>query len=161
VPITETGLDLTPVEPPHTAKKTRRRTTLVVMVVVLALGGLLSQGLLHSLDFFKTVDEVAAQRSAVGRSEIRLEGTVQSGSVTRTSTGATFILRGSGKSSAFVVAHAQPPQLFRGNIPVVAVGRFTTKLGWTFDCSQIMVKHTADYKAAHPQRVKASDGTVR
>ena len=51
-----------------------------------------------------------------------------------------------------------PPQLFQPNIPVIAVGHFS---GGTFVSDQIMVKHSANYIAAHPGRVTAPNGTKR
>jgi cytochrome c-type biogenesis protein CcmE len=54
-----------------------------------------------------------------------------------------------------------PPQLFQPGIPVVVVGHFDSASGSTFLSDQIMVKHSADYIAQHPNRVKASNGSVR
>ena len=153
-------LDLTPVEPPVAPSRGRWRTIGVLVVLALAILALLSQGLLHSLNYFKTVDEVLANRQSVGTREIRLEGVVQPHSITRTSSGAAFYL-GSGTREVYVVVHGTPPQLFQASIPVVVVGHFTTATSLVFDGSQIMVKHTASYIAQHPTRVKAPNGSVR
>ena len=153
-------VDLTPVEPPATARRSRWRTIGVLVVLVLAIVALLSQGLLHSLNYFKTVDEVLANRQAVGTSEIRLEGVVQSHTITRTSSGASFYV-GSGDKRIFVIVNGTPPQLFQANIPVVVVGHFSSSHSLIFEGSQIMVKHTASYIAQHPSRVRAPNGSVR
>lgn len=153
-------LDLTPVDPPASARRGRWRTISVLVVLALAIVALLSQGLLHSLNYFKTVDEVLANRQAVGTSEIRLEGVVQPHTITRTSSGASFYV-GSPAKRIFVVVRGTPPQLFQANIPVVVVGHFASASSLTFDGSQIMVKHTATYIAQHPSRVKAPNGSVR
>jgi cytochrome c-type biogenesis protein CcmE len=133
----------------------------VLVVLVLAILALLSQGILHSLNYFETVDQVFASRATVGTKVIRLEGVVQPGSIDRTSSGASFTLTGSRDHQVFVDAHGSPPQLFQANIPVVVVGHFTSPTSLDFDGTQIMVKHSASYIAAHPQRVKAPNGTSR
>ena len=51
-----------------------------------------------------------------------------------------------------------PPELFQPDIPVIAVGHFS---GASFVSDQILVKHSANYIAAHPGRVTAPNGTKR
>ena len=131
------------------------------MVLALAILALLSQGLLHSLNYFETVDQVLAKRASFGTEVIRLEGVVKPGTITRTSNGASFVVTGSGGNHVYVEAHGSPPQLFQANIPVVVVGHFTTNTSSNFDGTQILVKHTSNYIAQHPQRVKAPNGSVR
>ncbi|MHB1088581.1 MAG: cytochrome c maturation protein CcmE domain-containing protein [Acidimicrobiales bacterium] len=158
---TETAPDLSPVAPPPSKNRSRRRSIAVLAVLVLAVLALLSQGLLHSLNYFETVSEVFAHRSSVGTEVIRLEGVVAPGSIKRSSNGATFVLTGSKDQRVYVDAHGSPPQLFQANIPVVVVGHFTSATSRTFDGTQIMVKHSASYIAAHPSRVKAPNGSSR
>ncbi len=158
---TETAPDLSPIAPPPSKNRSRRRSLLVLLVLVLAVFALLSQGLLHSLNYFETVNEVFAHRSSVGTEVIRLEGVVEPGSITRTSNGASFTLTGSKGRRVYVDAHGSPPQLFQANIPVVVVGHFVSATSLNFDGTQIMVKHSASYIAAHPSRVKAPNGSSR
>lgn len=153
-------LDLTP-EKPKPTRSSRRRSFAVLATLVLAIGALLTQGMLSSLNYYKTVDEVFADRASVGTREVRLEGMVQKGSIERTSTGADFSITGATGKAVSVSAVGEPPQLFRPNIPVVVVGAFTSTTGYEFRATQIMVKHSAEYKEKHPDRVKAPDGTVR
>jgi cytochrome c-type biogenesis protein CcmE len=153
--------DLSPVAPPKSTSASRWRTIGVVAVLVLAILALLSQGILHSLNYFETVNEALASRARIGTEVIRLEGVVKPGTIDRTSSGASFVLSGSQDREVFVAAHGSPPQLFQADIPVVVVGHFTSATSLHFDASQIMVKHTATYIAAHPQRVKAPNGTTR
>lgn len=158
---TDALADLTPVEPPKTRSRSRRRSIGVLVVLVLAILALLSQGLLHSLNYFETVNQVFASRASVGTKVIRLEGVVKPGSIERTSNGARFTLTGSKNESVHVDAHGSPPQLFQANIPVVVVGHFTSATSLDFDGTQIMVKHSSSYIAAHPKRVKAPNGSTR
>jgi len=159
--LTETNLDLTPVAPPRTKSSSRRRTIGVLVVLVVAILALLSQGLLHSLNYFDTVDQVFASRAKIGTTTIRLEGVVKPHTITRTSSGASFWLSGSGMHEVFVISRGTPPQLFQADIPVVVEGHFTTSHSTTFDSTQILVKHTSTYIAKYPNRVKAPNGSVR
>jgi cytochrome c-type biogenesis protein CcmE len=159
--LTKTDLDLTPVSPPKTKSSSRRRTIGVLVVLVAAILALLSQGLLHSLNYFDTVDQAFAARAQIGTSTIRLEGVVKPHTITRTSRGASFWITGSGSHEVYVISQGTPPQLFQANIPVVVEGHFTTRHSTTFDGTQILVKHTATYIAQHPRRVKAPNGSVR
>ena len=133
----------------------------VIGVLVIVVIVLLSQGLLKSLNYFETVDQALAQRSTLGTKVIRLEGVVASGSIARTNGGASFAITGSGGHRVFVTAQGSPPQLFQANIPVVVVGHFVSSTSLQFDGTQIMVKHSSSYIAAHPNRVKAPNGTSR
>ncbi len=159
--MTETDLDLTPVAPPKSKSSSRRRTFGVLVVLALAIVALLSQGLLHSLNYFDTVDQVFAHRAKIGTTTIRLEGVVKPHTITRTSRGASFWMTGSGTHEVYVISRGTPPQLFQADIPVVVEGHFTTHRSLTFDATQILVKHTSTYIAQYPKRVKAPNGSVR
>jgi cytochrome c-type biogenesis protein CcmE len=151
--------DLTPLALPSSKRSSRRRSIAVLVVLAVAVFALLSQGLLHSLNYFDTVNEALAAKSKIGTTVIRLEGVVKPHSIHRTNRGASFELEGS--SAVAVSCSGTPPQLFQANIPVVAVGHFVSTASTEFACTQIMVKHTASYIAQHPKRVKAPNGTVR
>ncbi len=153
--------DLHPAAPPSSRSRSTRRTVLVIVLLLIAVGALLSQGLLKSLNYFVTVDEAWTQRPHLGTSTLRLEGVVEPGTIERTSTGASFYIEGSGTHRYFVTAAGSPPQLFQANIPVVVVGHFASSSSPDFLGSQIMVKHSSTYIAQHPGRVKAPNGTVR
>jgi cytochrome c-type biogenesis protein CcmE len=161
VAVPDTQFDLSPVAPPKTSTSSRRRTIGVLVVLALAVLALLSQGLLHSLNYFETVDQVFSSRASIGTSVIRLEGVVKPHTIERTSKGASFWLTGSGANQVYVIEVGSPPQLFQENIPVVVIGHFTSKHSVTFAGTQIMVKHTANYIAQNPTRVKAPNGSVR
>ena len=159
--MTETTLDLTPVAPPLTKSSSRRRSIAVLVVLALAIVALLSQGLLRNLNYFDTVDQALASRAKIGTTTIRLEGVVKPHTISRTSTGASFWMTGSGTHEVYVISRGTPPELFQADIPVVVEGHFTTRYSTTFDGTQILVKHTATYIAQHPKRVKAPNGSVR
>ena len=52
-----------------------------------------------------------------------------------------------------------PPQLFGPGVPVVLVGHFIGS-SETFASEQILVKHSNQYKAAHPDRVRSNSGAI-
>jgi cytochrome c-type biogenesis protein CcmE len=130
------------------ALRNRRRQFIALGVIAIALGVLLWKGLGNATVYFKTADEAVAQRAQLGTHLIRVEGTVQP-DVRSAGQDVTFTIANNGVAIP-VVHHSAPPQLFKVGIPVVLEGRFQ---GDHFDSDRIMVKHTADYIAKHPERV--------
>jgi cytochrome c-type biogenesis protein CcmE len=61
-----------------------------------------------------------------------------------------------GGSSIVVDNSGDPPQLFRPGLPVVVVGHFVGSSN-LFASDQIMVKHSQQYIAAHPGRIKSGN----
>lgn len=131
-----------------------RRAWIAIGAVVLAIGFLLYKGLGNSLVYFRTASEAVQDRAALGSTVFRLEGVVVPGSIHTTNTGVDFAVE-SGNVSVNVHDTANPPQLFQPKIPVVLVGHFA---GSIFLSDQIMVKHSANYVAAHPDRVATVNG---
>ncbi len=118
-------------------------------IVVLALGFLLFQGLGNATLYFRTADEAVAQRGSLGERRFRIEGTVVPGSVQPSDDDVSF--RIAGKTTEVPVVHqGDPPELFKPGIPVVLEGHFA---GDHFASDRIMVKHSEDYVAEHPERV--------
>lgn len=152
--------DLAPVAVAEVARRSRWRTWGVLVALAVAVLALLSQGLLHNLNYFETLPQAEHQRATLGTRTIRLEGVVDAHTIARTATGASFWMSG-GRYRVFVAATGTPPQLFQANIPVVVVGHFASARAQRFDATEIMVKHSASYIAAHPRRVRAPNGTVR
>ena len=158
-PVAETERPPTPPLSP-TRRRARRRLWVVGAVLVAALVFLLVEGLGSSLDYFDTVDQALAHRATLGTSTFRLEGLVVPGTIRRTATGTDFTVA-EGSARVPVANVGSPPELFQQNIPVVVVGHFASPGSPLFVSNQIMVKHSANYIAAHPNRVKAPNGSVR
>jgi cytochrome c-type biogenesis protein CcmE len=129
-------------------------------VLAAALVFLLVEGLGSSLNYFDTVDQALAHKATLGTSSLRLEGVVVPGSIRRTTVGADFTVS-EGKRFVPVQNTGSPPELFQPDIPVVVIGHFESESSNTFVSNGIEVKHSANYIAAHPQRVRAPNGTVR
>jgi cytochrome c-type biogenesis protein CcmE len=129
----------------------------VGVVLVAAFGFLLAKGLGSSLDYFETVDQAMAHHASLEGKTFRLEGLVVPGSVHQLRDGVRFVAAGA-HDHIVVTNHGSPPQLFQPDIPVVVVGHFA---GSGFVSDQIIVDHTAQYQEAHPNRVRAPNGTSR
>jgi cytochrome c-type biogenesis protein CcmE len=135
--------------------RSRRRQIIVFAVIAAALVILAFQGLGNATVFFKTADEAVAQKAKLGTHRFRIEGTVQN-DVHLVGQNVAFTIANNGVTVP-VVHHGDPPQLFKPGIPVVLEGRFE---GGTYASDRIMVKHTADYVAQHPDRVQTSETSI-
>jgi cytochrome c-type biogenesis protein CcmE len=155
---TEEGVDGVDWKPPFAAprrsSKKRWIAVTVLAVVVIGLGAVLYKGLTSALVYFYTVKQAVAMRASLGGSTFRMEGVVVPHSITPTSVGVDFRVRFD-HSIVRVVETGAPPQLFQPNVPVVVVGHFS---GSNFLSDQIMIKHSANYVAAHPGRIAHAGG---
>jgi len=143
-----------------TPRRRGRRLWVVLALLLAAFAFLLIEGLGSSLDYFDTIDQALAHRATLGTTTFRLEGTVVAGSIQSTATGTDFAISQS-NHTVQVVNTGSPPQLFQANIPVVVVGHFTSATSLNFVANSILVKHSANYIAQYPGRVKAKNGSVR
>jgi cytochrome c-type biogenesis protein CcmE len=131
---------------------TRRRQVVAAVVILAAIGFLVSEGLRNATSYFLYTNQAVAQRASLGTKPFRIEGTVEPG------------VRRSGEYTDFtIVAHnvavpvvstGSPTSLFKPGIPVVLEGHWAAT-GPVYDSNLIMVKHTASYVAAHPNRLKS------
>ena len=113
---------------------------------------LLSQGLLHSLNYFETVDQVFASRASIGTKVIRLEGVVK-----------PHTDRAHRQRRVVRASPVEAPRGLRRRARLAArsSSRRTSRSSWsatsrratssTFDGTQILVKHTSTYIAQHPR----------
>jgi cytochrome c-type biogenesis protein CcmE len=170
--VTETTIDTEPADSatssgpgtgpalPTPRRRTSKRLWFVFVVLAGAFTFLLVEGLGNSLDYFDTINQAFAQRSTLGTTTFRLEGTVVPGTIHATATGTNFSIS-DGSRTVQVANTGSPPQLFQPSIPVVVVGHFTTSTSTDFVSNSILVKHTSVYIAQHPGRVKAKNGSIR
>ena len=144
-----------PAMPQPRRRRLSWRLLAVFALLVAAFVFLLVEGLGSSLDYFDTVDQAFAHRTTLGTQTCRLEGTVVPGTIHATAVGSDFDIC-QGPNVVHVANAGSPPGLFRARIPVFVVGHFTSTPSTDFESNTIMVKHSPDYTAAHPGRVKAS-----
>ncbi len=128
----------------------RRRQFVAGVVIVGAMAFLIFQGLSNATEYFLTADQAVAQRAHLGTKQFRIEGTVEQ-NVRQADHLTDFSIYANGASVA-VVDSNDPPQLFRPGIPVVLEGHWS---GSIFSSDLIMVKHSASYTEAHPDRLKS------
>jgi cytochrome c-type biogenesis protein CcmE len=128
----------------------RRRQVIALLVIAGAVSFLLLEGLSNATVYFKTADQAVADKAALGHRQFRIEGTVEPG-VHQVGTTTDFSIYANGVRVA-VVDSADPPQLFKAGVPVVLDGHWE---GAVYASDQIMVKHTASYTEAHPDRLKS------
>lgn len=127
------------------------RAAIGIVLVVGAVGYVLARGLGSSIEYFQTANQAVANRAKLGSETFNIEGAVVPGSIHKDRSKLTFSIS-SARVQVPVVSYGSPPQLFQAKIPVVLSGHFD---GSTFVSDQIMVKHSASYVAAHPDRVKS------
>jgi cytochrome c-type biogenesis protein CcmE len=143
---------------PVIRRRTSKRLWLVFAVLLAAFVFLLVEGLGSSLNFFDTVDQAFAHRATLGTKTFNLEGDVVAASIHSTAVGTDFTIS-EGAHTVAVSNTGSPPQLFQVGIPVVVIGHFTSNVSHQFVSHQILVKHSANYIAQYPGRVKAKNGT--
>jgi cytochrome c-type biogenesis protein CcmE len=132
-----------------------RRLALAGLLILAALGFLVFKGLTSAVVFFKTASEAVSERGQLGSSVFQLEGTVVPGSLRRLDDSRVSFAVRQGGATVKVLNRGDPPQLFRPGLPVVVVGHFL-KGSDRFSSDQIMVKHSQQYIAEHPARLKAT-----
>lgn len=144
---------------PRPRRRSSKRLGLVFAVLLAAFVFLLVEGLGSSLNFFDTVNQAFAHRSTLGTRTFNLEGDVVAGSIHPTAVGTDFTIA-EGTNRVAVANSGSPPQLFRVGIAVVVVGHFTSPRSHAFVSDRILVKHSENYCAANPKRVKSKSGNT-
>ena len=132
-----------------------RRKLIAGLVIAAALGFLLLRAVGDATVYFKTADEAVAERESLGTKRFRLEGLVVPGSVRDGANEVDFTVKGQRGATVDVIHQGDVPELFQPDIPVVLEGHFS---GETFVSDRILVKHTNEYKAENPERVKEYTG---
>jgi cytochrome c-type biogenesis protein CcmE len=138
-------------------RSTKRKLVVVALVLAGAIGFLFYKGIGSALNYYETVSQAVASRAQLGTSVFRLEGAVVPGSLHETGSALSFSLQSNGVTQA-VIDHGSPPQLFRPGVHVVLVGHFQ---GRYFVSNRIMVKHSANYIAEHPNRVPRTSAPLK
>jgi cytochrome c-type biogenesis protein CcmE len=150
----------TPVVKTMRERQTRRRLAVVGVVILAAIGFLLYKTLTSAVVYFKTANEAVADRASLGNSTFQIEGVVVPHSIRHLGEDELSFVISSGKVKVPVENRGAPPQLFQADIPVVLVGHFVATSN-LFSSDQILVKHSNQYIAAHPNRVRAPNGSIR
>jgi len=159
-------LDLTPRTGPATTSTATARPRgaqrkwpwiVVIIAIIGGIGFVASRALNDATQFFYNTDEAVAKQADLGSKSFRLQGTVVQGTTHRTADGVGFTITFNGVDVN--VNHVgDPPELFQDCIPVVLEGHWAgSGPAAVFASNRILVKHSENYDAENPERVKKAE----
>jgi len=140
----------TPVEPDAPVRKKRNWLPMLVLGLVVVAGGvILTQFLTQAVDYYCNVDEVGERSGCDEERRIRLQGTVDEGSIERVANTTEFDITFNDVTIP-VSYDGEPGGIFKECIPVVVHGVIEngTLLG-----DRVEVKHSDEYVAVNDERV--------
>jgi cytochrome c-type biogenesis protein CcmE len=131
----------------------RRRnwTAYALLVLVLVAGGVVvTKFLTSAIDFYCNVDEVGHKSGCEAGRRLRIQGTVEEGTVAKNGAVTDFLI---GFNGATIKVHydGDPGGLFQECIPVVVHGFVDD--GGVFEGDKLEVKHSNEYAAKNPERL--------
>lgn len=150
-------MDLSPREVVATAPRGRKKPLLayVVLALVLIVGGVVvAKFLTSALDYYCNVDEIGLKDGCDEGRNIRVQGTVDQGTVDTEGTTTNFVITFNGVSLP-VELGSQPTGLFQECIPVVVTGKVLRADDGTryFAGDEVIVKHDNQYDAENEDRL--------
>ncbi len=139
-------------------RRKRPWAAIIVLALVLVAGGVaVSKFLSSAIDYYCNVNEIGVKSGCTVGRELRIQGTVDQGSIRRDGD-VTFFSVSFEKVSMPVQYQGGQVDLFQECIPVVIHGKVVQSASGAklFDGTDIEVKHSSDYQAQHPDRVDAN-----
>lgn len=138
------ALDLTPRPVRPGSSRRRRWVPLVVIGLCLVAGGVIvTQFLRSAVDYYCNVDEVGTKRGCEADRRLRVQGTVDEGSVQRADGVTTFTI--SFHDATLPIRYdGEPGGMFQECLPVVVHGRVVDGV---FEGDRVEVKHSNEYVA--------------
>ena len=128
----------------------RRWAPILVIGLVLAAGGVIvTQFLRSAVDYYCNADEIGVRSGCDADGRLRVQGTVDAGSVSRSEGVTAFTITFNGVTLP-VRYDGQPGGIFKECIPVIVHGRLE---GATFLGDEVEVKHDSSYEAANADRL--------
>jgi cytochrome c-type biogenesis protein CcmE len=147
-------VDLTPRTDDAVRPRRRRWAPVALLGLVGVAGGVIVWQFLGSaIDYYCNVDEIGVRDGCDEDHRLRVQGTVERDSVRAGGAATSFRLAFNGETIDVRYA-GDPGGVFQECIAVVAHGRLR---GGLLEATRIEVKHSNEYEAEHPDRVK--DGT--
>jgi len=134
----------------------RRRNwrAIALLVVVLVVGGIVvTKFLTSAIDFYCNVDEVGQKNGCETGHRLRIQGTVEEGTVEKIGAITTFTIEFNGVTRE-VRYQGDPGGLFQECIPVVVHGEVDAN--GVFEGDKLEVKHSNEYEAENPERLDPS-----
>ncbi len=146
-----TSADNAPLAP---RKRKSTWTAIAVLAVIVVAGGVIvSQFLTSAIDYYCNADEVGVREGCEADRRIRIQGTVDEGSL-QSAAGSTSFSLSFNDAMIKVVYEGDPGGIFQECIPVVAHGRL---VGETFQANRIEVRHSNEYMADNADRVNEAE----
>ena len=150
--------DLSP-RPVSESDPSRRRRNIMPMIVlglvVVAGGVIVTQFLRSAVDYYCNVDEIGVRSGCDGDRRLRVQGTVEQGSVTTDGIVTSFVVSYN-DVQIDVRYDGEPGGIFRECIPVVVHGQFDQAAS-TFVGDRVEVKHSDEYVAVNDDRLTEAD----
>jgi cytochrome c-type biogenesis protein CcmE len=145
-------LDLTPRDDQGApASRSRRKLVplLVLAFVLVAAGVIVTQFLRSAVDYYCNVDEIGSRAGCEAGRRLRVQGTVDKGTVETVNGITTFTISFNDRSMP-VRYEGQPGGIFEECEPVVVHGEL---VGATFEGDRVEVKHSNEYEAENADRI--------
>ncbi|CAN5611238.1 hypothetical protein BH18ACT3_BH18ACT3_11890 [soil metagenome] len=146
-------MDLTPrTAPEAAAPSTRRRwVPLLVLGLVVAAGGVLvARFLTSAVDYYCNVDEIGERAGCEKGRSLRVQGTVEDGTIERTDGTTSFVISFNGEELP-VRYEGEPGGIFDECIPVVVHGRI--EADGALRGTRVEVKHSSEYVDENAERL--------
>ncbi len=150
--------DLSPRPAPTRSARTQRKwLPMLVLALVVAVGGVILVKFLGSaVDYYCNVDEIGERDGCEAGRRLRIQGTVDEGSID-TANGITKFTMSFGGVLMPVRYEGEPGGIFAECEPVVVHGELDDD--GTFHGDEVEVKHSNEYEADNPDRVDG-DGSA-
>ncbi|MDQ3739134.1 MAG: cytochrome c maturation protein CcmE [Actinomycetota bacterium] len=146
-------MDLTPRPTPDAAAPSTRRRWLplaVLALVVVAGGVLVTRFLTSAVDYYCNVDEIGDRAGCEAGRSLRVQGTVEAGSIDRTEGTTSFVIAFNDEELP-VRYEGEPGGIFDDCIPVVVHGRIEDD--GVLRGTRVEVKHSSEYVDENEQRL--------
>ena len=151
-------MDLSPrqtttLDAPPPPRRRNWRAVALLVVVLIAGGVVVTKFLTSAIDFYCNVDEVGHKSGCEEGRRLRIQGTVDEGSVQKQGAITDFKIT---FNNVTIPVHYEgdPGGLFQECIPVVVHG--TLDSAGVFEGDKLEVKHTNEYAAKNPDRLDPS-----
>ena len=147
-------MDLTPRPTPETPKP-RRRLLPAIIAGVAVVAGIVIVGffLTSSIDYYCNVDEIGVREGCDDTRRVRVQGSVDEGSLSARGSTTSFVMSFNGKTLP-VDYEGEPGGIFQECIPVVAHGRIVDGV---LVATRIEVKHSNEYEAENSDRIAKAE----
>ena len=147
-------MDLTPRATPESPKRKRRIVPAVIAGLAVVAGVvIIGFFLTSSIDYYCNVDEIGVRDGCDDTRRVRVQGTVDEGSLESRGSITTFVMSFNGASLP-VDYEGEPGGIFQECIPVVAHGRIVDGV---LVATRIEVKHSNEYEAENAERITEAE----